>query len=117
MALSDSEKAAQQANKIIGFMRAYDAGAIAASRVSGIYSAPLFKPFRLTCGASSAAPSCFTNARKTARAMIDALEIFTARQWGRKAKEAGLPASSNPYRSYRSRLAWLDGYGAIAKAA
>ncbi|WP_231736606.1 hypothetical protein [Sphingobium sp. CCH11-B1] len=42
--------------------------------------------------------------------MTEALERFMARQWGRKAREAGHTIKQNPYRNYETRLAWLRGF-------
>jgi len=41
---------------------------------------------------------------------------FIALQWGVKAAQAGLPLSSNPYRSPETRSAWEQGYRQIAAA-
>ena len=39
-----------------------------------------------------------------------ALKLFMARQWGRKARAAGLTLSNNPYRDYQARMAWIRGF-------
>lgn len=34
----------------------------------------------------------------------------SARGWGRKAANIGLPPSENPYRDLQARAAWIGGY-------